>query len=43
VVIASGYFGETHVKTMVNHGAKDYIVKPFSKKDLSAVIGKVLK
>jgi len=42
VVIASGFFGESHVKNVANQGAKDFIVKPFLKKDLLKVIQKVL-
>ena len=43
VVIASGYSDEDSIKKTLQAGAKDYIVKPYSMKDISNTIIKNLE
>ena len=42
VIIASGYSSKVAVKDSIKFGAKDYIIKPFTKTELSGVIRNVL-
>lgn len=42
IVVASGYAGKGYVKDCIELGAKDYLVKPFSRKELLETIRKTL-
>lgn len=42
VIIASGYSSKVAIKDSIKFGAKDYIIKPYTKKELAGVIRNVL-
>lgn len=42
VIIASGYSSKVAIKDSIKSGAKDYIIKPYTKKELAGVIRNVL-